>query len=341
MNEKILIVDDEKDIRKFLDILLSNEGFRVRRASKGAEAMDIFKSEPFELVITDIRMPEMDGLELMKHLKASDENIEVIVLTGFATLDNAVRALRDGGASDYLLKPLENIEDLFIAVNRALEKRRSHIESKADIEKKKRDFIQISDKLSNRIKRLTCLLEIYDIYQKNGLSLEEMIQEIVITIPRSFRYPEICCARVVLDKQIFGTDKFRETQWKLTGNICVNGDQLGVLDICYSEGMSKNCDSIFSEEECRFVSSVCMRLEKIIEKKQKALSKPVNTGNRTENDLLASLNNEFRDPLNSIVEFAETLHYQRLGALNEKQSECVQDILQSGKHLLTLINDVR
>jgi len=138
MNEKILIVDDEKDIRKFLNILLRKEGFQVRLASRGAEAMDIFKSESFELVITDIRMPEMDGLELMKHLKASDENIEVIILTGFATLDNAVKALRDGGASDYLLKPLENIEDLFVAVNRALEKRRSRIKNKADIKKKNR-----------------------------------------------------------------------------------------------------------------------------------------------------------------------------------------------------------
>jgi len=166
-----------------------------------------------------------------------------------------------------------------------------------------------------------------------------MMQEIVLTIPQSFRYPGICCARVILDKQIFGANNFSETQWKLTGNICVNGEQLGSLDICYSEDMSKNCNGPFSEEDHRFIRSVCRRLEKIIEKR-KTHSEPFNTANRTENELLASLDNEFRDPLNSIVEFAEILHYQHVGTLNEKQSECVQDILQSGKHLLTLMDDI-
>lgn len=330
MKGKILIVDDEKDILKFLDILLSGEGFQVKRASKSTEAVNLFKSETFELVITDIRMPEMDGLELMKHLKALDENVEVIILTGFATLDNAVKALRDGGASDYLLKPLENIEDLFTAVNRALKKRRSQIRDRIEIERRTRNMIQVSSELSGKIKRLTCLLELSDIYQRNGLSLWEMIQEAVVTIPRSFEYPEICCARVGLDKQVFQTDNFMESPWRLTENICVNGEQLGVLDIYYLENRSENGNDFFSEEERKFMSPFCRRLEKMIEKKQKVHEK-----NR-----IASLDNEFRKPLSDIIEFAETLKYQRMGELNDQQTKYVQNILQSGRQLLTLMDNI-
>ena len=87
MNEKILIVDDEKDILTFLDSMLTNEGFQVRSALRGDEAIEIFKSEPFDLVITDIRMPGMDGLEVMRQTKQIDEDMEIIILTGYAALE--------------------------------------------------------------------------------------------------------------------------------------------------------------------------------------------------------------------------------------------------------------
>ena len=129
MNEKILIIDDDPDILETLDQALNQEGFQVRSASSGIEAMEIFKSEPFDLVITDIRMPQMDGLEVLKQVKQLDESVEVIMLTGYATLETAVEALRDGGAYDYLRKPLEDIDNLLISVNQALERRRLRLEN--------------------------------------------------------------------------------------------------------------------------------------------------------------------------------------------------------------------
>jgi PAS domain S-box-containing protein len=135
MNENILIIDDEPDILEPLEQALSLEGFQVRGASSGMEAMEIFKSEPFDLVITDIRMPQMDGMEVLKQVKQLDESVEVIMLTGFATIENAVMALRNKGAYDYLTKPLEDIDTLLISVNRALDRRRLRLENKNLIKK--------------------------------------------------------------------------------------------------------------------------------------------------------------------------------------------------------------
>ena len=135
MNEKILVVDDEQDILEALDGILTPQGFQVRRASSGIEAIEIFKSEPFDLVITDIRMPQMDGMEVLKQVKQLDESVEVIMLTSFATMENAIMALRDDGAFDYLTKPLEDIDNLLIPVNQALERRRLRLENKNLIKK--------------------------------------------------------------------------------------------------------------------------------------------------------------------------------------------------------------
>lgn len=131
MNEKILVVDDELDILEMLSAFLTHEGFQVKTAPSGHAAIEIFNSEPFDLVISDMRMPGMDGLTVMRRLKEIDEDIEVIILTAFAALDNVIEAFRHKGAFDYLTKPLDNINELFVTVTQALDSRRLKIENKA------------------------------------------------------------------------------------------------------------------------------------------------------------------------------------------------------------------
>ena len=126
MNEKILIIDHEPDILRALEAILTKEGYQVRSASGSEEAISVSKSEPFDLVIMDIRMPGMDGLEFMRQIKKSGDDIEVIVLTGSVSIENAVKALRDDGAFDFLTKPLENVDQLINSVKEALQKHRLH-----------------------------------------------------------------------------------------------------------------------------------------------------------------------------------------------------------------------
>ena len=137
MNEKILIIDHEPDIRKNLETILVNKGYQVRSASRGDEAIGIFKSESFALVITEVRMPNLNGLKLIRQFKELDEDIEIIVLTGSATVDDAVQSMRGNGAFDFLTKPLENSKQLLVSVNEALVKYRANREKRALLEKLK------------------------------------------------------------------------------------------------------------------------------------------------------------------------------------------------------------
>jgi DNA-binding NtrC family response regulator len=124
MNEKILIIDHEPDIRKDLETILAKKGYQVMTASGSEAAISVLKSESLDLVIMDIRMPEMDGLEFMREVKKLGDDVEVIVLTGSVSVENAVKTLRDDGAFDFLAKPLKNVDQLINSVKEALQKQR-------------------------------------------------------------------------------------------------------------------------------------------------------------------------------------------------------------------------
>lgn len=115
--EKLLLIDDERPILETLGISISSEGYEVFTAENGKEGLEIFDREDIKLVLTDIKMPVMDGIELLKKVKRSGKQAEVIVITGHGDMDSAIAALRYG-ASDFITKPVRD-EALMLAIQRA------------------------------------------------------------------------------------------------------------------------------------------------------------------------------------------------------------------------------
>ena len=118
----ILVVDDEANARTALAELLRDEGFRVETAADGFKAIGKMEDFAPDLVLTDLKMPGMGGVELLEKIRATDEEIVVVVMTAFGAVESAVEAMRKG-AADYLTKPL-NTTALFLVVSRELERRR-------------------------------------------------------------------------------------------------------------------------------------------------------------------------------------------------------------------------
>lgn len=114
----ILIVDDEEKTRKVLKINLADT-YRILAASNGGEAVKILNQETVHLVLTDLKMPEMNGLELLHHIRENYKNIPVILMTAFGTVENAVEAMKIG-AYDYILKPVK-ISELVLVLEKALQ----------------------------------------------------------------------------------------------------------------------------------------------------------------------------------------------------------------------------
>ncbi|HKP75008.1 MAG TPA: HD domain-containing phosphohydrolase [Longimicrobiaceae bacterium] len=123
---RVLVADDDPAIRKALRIILA--GYDVREAGDGAEALRSFEAEGADLVLSDLQMPAMGGLELLRRVKAADDTAAFIILTGAGTVENAVQALRLA-ADDYLVKPF-NVDEVLLACERALEHRRLVLENR-------------------------------------------------------------------------------------------------------------------------------------------------------------------------------------------------------------------
>jgi len=123
MAERVLIVDDEAGIRSFVGEVLEGEGLEVEQAADGRQAAELLERRAFHLLITDLKMPRMGGIELLRLARGSVPEMEVIVLTAHGTVDSAVEAMKLG-AFDYLSKPLSGPDELRLLVRRALERRR-------------------------------------------------------------------------------------------------------------------------------------------------------------------------------------------------------------------------
>ncbi|MCB0191160.1 MAG: response regulator [Anaerolineae bacterium] len=120
--EKVLIVDDEKDVLDLCKRILETQGYEVRTANSGYEVIEITNQEHFDLLLTDIKMPGMSGLEIAQTLKQSDPGIICVTMTGFSTMDMAINAVKLG-IDEFILKPFTP-KDLNVAVTKALEKER-------------------------------------------------------------------------------------------------------------------------------------------------------------------------------------------------------------------------
>lgn len=123
---RLLIVDDEEEIRLSLRKALAHEGLQIQDAQSAEEAMQVLSRAPCDLVLTDIRMGTVDGLDLLAEIKAHWPDVVVILLTGYASVESAVQALRRG-AHDYLVKPV-SIHDVRATIREALSKRRETLD---------------------------------------------------------------------------------------------------------------------------------------------------------------------------------------------------------------------
>ena len=129
IDRRLLIVDDDENVRKIVAALLDDEGYETNTAAGAEDALTALKQQSYALVISDIKMPDKDGLWLLAQLRKTYPETAMIMMTGYGQVDTAVQALKYG-ASDYLTKPVR-VNQLSASVIRALDRRRLELENKA------------------------------------------------------------------------------------------------------------------------------------------------------------------------------------------------------------------
>jgi signal transduction histidine kinase len=145
MQSRILVVDDEKEIREFLSKALTRiAGFHVELAEDGEDALKKIEQDKLDLILTDLRMPKMDGLKLITEIAKTKPEILTILMTGHGTIDSALEAMKRG-ASDYLTKPI-NLDELVLRVQKVLEEKQRFVSMK--------EYITQLEKANQELKRV-------------------------------------------------------------------------------------------------------------------------------------------------------------------------------------------
>jgi DNA-binding NtrC family response regulator len=157
-NASILVIDDEEIMREILETLLLREGYTVRLANNGTEGLELAKSLPFDAVIVDMMMPGLDGLQVLEELHKQDEELPVIMITAFASMENAIAAMKKG-AFDYITKPFKN-DEVLVVLRNAVERRRlvaENVTLKQNLQARYHKFANIIGK-SPRMKQVFDLI---------------------------------------------------------------------------------------------------------------------------------------------------------------------------------------
>lgn len=222
----VLIVDDERGMRDFLKILLEKEGHKVITANRGTKALEILETKDVELVISDIRMPEMSGIELLEIIKEKSPEMPMIMITAFASPDDAVIAMKNG-AFDYISKPF-NVEEILSVIRSATARNSSKAqapqlsESFPEIIGQSREMLKIFD----MIRRVAPTPANVLIYGESGTGKELVAQAIHNHSKVAFEnFVPITCSAIPED--LMESELFGHVKGSFTGAI---GDKPGLFN---------------------------------------------------------------------------------------------------------------
>lgn len=217
MPKKIMIIDDEEGLCRMMSIVLMDDGHAVRTFSDPREAVDLFRPGIWDLVISDIKMPGMNGLEVLQRIKACEPHIPVIVITAYATVEMSIQALRKG-AYDMLTKPFEP-EELLIRVRNALNQKELMTENRQLREELAGKYhfdniigaSTILQQLLNKVEKVAARDTAALITGESGTGKELIAQAIHYNSPRRERpFIAINCGAIpasVLESELFGHKK--------------------------------------------------------------------------------------------------------------------------------------
>ena len=259
--QNILVVDDDSSMREFLEILLTQEGYQVYTAENGEQGCEILKRESFDLVITDIRMKDVDGIDVLKKAKEASPETMVVMISAFATAETAVEAMREG-AYDYIPKPFK-VKEFKKIVKDTLKSKKSVPAANGNHQQQDRYHFGCLVGESPQMRKVYDLIERVAqtktnilISGKSGTGKELVAKAIHEQSPRKDRaFVVINCAGIpdnLIESELFGYKK-----GAFTG---ANTDKEGLFE-------AANGGTVFLDEVGELPSSIQVKLLRVIQER--------------------------------------------------------------------------
>lgn len=320
MKGTILIADDEQEIRESLSLILEEEGYSCTTAADGDAALQEIESSNFDILIADIKMPKLNGMQLMEKVKNISPQTMIIIITAYATVETAVQALRSG-ASDYIVKPLD-FDEVIFRVKHLMNRREMELENKY-----LKDQIDKRFNFNNIIGDSPAMRQVYDMIQrvaqsttnvmitgKSGTGKELVARAIHANSDRANKpFIPINCGAI--PDNLFESELFGYKKGAFTG---ANTDKDGVFK-------TANGGTLFLDEVAEIPLHVQVKLLRAIEAKE---VKPLGTNTSINIDvrLVAATNKDLMEEVEE-GRFREDLFYRlnivdiRLPSLSERKED--------------------
>jgi PAS domain S-box-containing protein/putative nucleotidyltransferase with HDIG domain len=252
----VLIVEDMESDAQLLVRMLTKAGYTLtyERVDTAAQIRRALEKQPWEIVISDFSMPGLDGFAALKVFQEAGLDIPFIAVSGTMGEETAV-AMMKAGAHDYVMKG--NLARLAPAIERELKQAETRREARL-VEHQKQE----------RVKELRTLFGLSMIIEREGITLDEVYQELTNILPAGWQYPEISCARIVVRGREFCTKNFKESAWIQSTPIKVDGTDIGKIEVGYLEKRLDEVEGPFLLEERELIEAIAERLGRFIENKQ-------------------------------------------------------------------------
>jgi two-component system response regulator PilR (NtrC family) len=316
---KVLIVDDEPSICDVLSISLRKEGYEVASETNPRRALDRFRREPYDVVLQDLKMPEMDGIELLREVKKARPETVVIIMTAYSTWDRAVEAMRLG-AYHYIKKPFDTQVDIKGTLSRALQVRRAQVDlAKGFDEMLHRIGLVIGySKLMQGVRDLILRAAPTDstviIQGESGVGKELIARALHHGSPRADR-PFIAVNCGALTETLLESELFGHARGSFTGAVA---DKVGLVEVA-------NTGTLFLDEVSEMSPQLQVKVLRLLEEKE---FKPVGsvTTRRVDVRFITATNKDLEEAIRK-NEFRKDLYYRlnvipvRIPPLRERRED--------------------
>jgi len=328
--DRILVADDEQSMREFLDIMLKKEGYRVLLASNGEEVLKLAEKEIFDLILMDIRMPRMDGITVLKKVKAISPETIVIMITAYASADTAIQAMREG-AYDYITKPFK-VDEIKLIIRNALEKKNLQKENIL-----LKQVVKDRYRFGNIVGQSSKMLALYDLLEKvsvtktnvlitgeSGTGKELVAKAIHYNSPRKEK-PFVTLNCGAIPESLIESELFGHMKGAFTDAIATKKGLFEVAD----EG------TIFLDEISELPFLMQVKLLRVLQDRE--FKRVGGTEDiRVDVRIIAATNRDLEEAVRETKTFREDLYYRlnviqiKLPSLRERK----EDILPLAEHFL-------
>ena len=317
----ILVVDDEKIIRDGCVKILSKEGWTVQTACSGEEGLVLMKNEPFDLLLLDLKMPGMSGMEVLQQARSKHPDLLIVVITGYATVESAVEAMK-AGAYDFIPKPFTP-DQLRIVVHRALEKKTLQREAELLRREREKGLREIADEKS---KIRTIIYSMAD-----GVLVTDQEGHVVLHNPAAVKMLRMRTLPAFGKplRECFDSGCLDDLVRKII-QVSKEGSSAVSQEVAMGEmALMAHMATVRSEEgEVLGVVTVLRDISML-----KAIE-------RMKSDFVAMVSHELRAPLTSVEQQLSVVLAGIIGEVNERQKEMLGRAKERTHALLTLINDL-